>query len=321
MTLIENKFVVDEKIDDLVVELSEKMCGSIAKDVVMSGFTSYKIGGMADYFAVPKNSDDVIMVMDFCAEFDVPLIAIGRGTNLLVSDKGIAGMVMQIGDGFSDIEFLEDCRVKAGSGVMLAALSKQSAKAGLTGLEWACGIPGNVGGAVMMNAGAYEGNIGMVITKVHLVEYIETTTGKKAMARTVAGEDLCFGYRSGCITPEMVVLQIEIQLAVGDSQASLARIKDIISKRAASQPLEYPSAGSVFKNPPNSHAGFLVEQANCKGMSVGGAQVSMKHGNFIVNIGDATAADVLALIKLVQAQVLAVHGVELETEVKLIGRG
>ncbi|MBQ3199854.1 MAG: UDP-N-acetylmuramate dehydrogenase [Firmicutes bacterium] len=286
----------------------------------MRRYTSWRIGGAADWLIEPETEADVLAVMDFCGQNKLPLMVIGRGTNLLVSDAGIAGLVMRIGEKFSAVEYLPDNRVWVSAGALLAAVSKETAAKSLTGLEWACGIPGNIGGALMMNAGAYGSCMADVVTEVRAAAYTGAEE-KKAVLRTVGGDELCFGgYRSGCIAGDMVALSAVLQLAEGDAEKSLAQIRETIATRAKNQPLEYPSAGSVFRNPEGSHAGYLVEQTGCKGWQVGGAQVSEKHGNFIINIGDAKAGDVLMLIKRVQTHVLQQTGYALETEVRLLGR-
>ena len=294
--------------------------GKITALADMRRYTSWRIGGAADWLVEPETEADVLAVMELCGQSKLPLTVIGRGTNLLVSDAGIAGVVMRIGEKFSAVEYMPENRVWVSAGALLAAVSKETAAKSLSGLEWACGIPGNIGGALMMNAGAYGSCMADVVTEVKVAAYTGTEE-KKAVLRTIAGDELCFGgYRSGCIAGDMVALSAVLQLAEGDAETSLAQIRETIATRAKNQPLEYPSAGSVFRNPEGSHAGYLVEQTGCKGWQVGGAQVSEKHGNFIINLGDATANDVLTLIKRVQAHVLQQTGYTLETEVRLLGR-
>ena len=294
--------------------------GKITALADMRRYTSWRIGGAADWLVEPETEADVLAVMELCGQNKLPLTVIGRGTNLLVSDAGIAGVVMRIGEKFSAVEYLPENRVWVSAGALLAAVSKETAAKSLSGLEWACGIPGNIGGALMMNAGAYGSCMADVVTEVKVAAYTGAEE-KKAVLRTIAGDELCFGgYRSGCIAGDMVALSAVLQLAEGDAETSLAQIRETIATRAKNQPLEYPSAGSVFRNPEGSHAGYLVEQTGCKGWQVGGAQVSEKHGNFIINLGDATANDVLTLIKRVQAHVLQQTGYALETEVRLLGR-
>ena len=309
-----------KKIYALPKDFLRQFGGKITALADMRRYTSWRIGGAADWLVEPETEADVLAVMDFCGQNKLPLTVIGRGTNLLVSDAGIAGVVMRIGEKFSAVEYLPENRVWVSAGALLAAVSKETAAKSLSGLEWACGIPGNIGGALMMNAGAYGSCMADVVTEVKVAAYTGAEE-KKAVLRTIAGDELCFGgYRSGCIAGDMVALSAVLQLAEGDAETSLAQIRETIATRAKNQPLEYPSAGSVFRNPEGSHAGYLVEQTGCKGWQVGGAQVSEKHGNFIINLGDATANDVLTLIERVQTHVLQQTGYALETEVRLLGR-
>lgn len=310
---------------DLAVKMENfaaKFSGTIRQNAPMSEYTSWRIGGAADWLLEPASFDDVIMVLDFAQTNNVSLTIIGRGTNLLVSDNGIAGLVLRIGEALSQVDIWqegEEYLVKAQCGALLAALSRQTAEAGLSGLEWACGIPGNLGGALMMNAGAYGSSIGEYVTEVEAVAYNDSEN-RKAVLQTLQGSALRFGYRSGCLAQDMVALSVTLRLQSGEREAACKRIGEILTSRRQNQPLEYPSAGSVFRNPENSHAGYLIEQAGCKGLTYGGAQVSEKHGNFIINLGGATAADVLQLIEQVRTIVAEKSGYVLETEVRLLGR-
>lgn len=309
-------------INEKMAALAAGFSGSIRPNAPMSEYTSWRIGGAADWLLEPASLDDVRKTLDFCRENELPLTVIGRGTNLLVSDAGIAGVVLRIGDNFNRVDLKQEgggWLVRAECGVLLAALSRQTAEAGLTGLEWACGIPGNLGGALMMNAGAYGASIGEFVTEVQAVAYNEAEK-QKAVLQTIQGEALRFGYRSGCLAENMVALRATLRLTAGDKESSLRQIGEILASRRQNQPLEYPSAGSVFRNPEGSHAGYLIEQAGCKGLRCGGAQVSEKHGNFIINLGGAQAADVLQLIGQVQKIVAEKSGYVLEPEVRLLGR-
>lgn len=294
--------------------------GQVRQQAPMREYTSWQIGGPADWLLEPCDYAGALSVMEYCQREEIPLTVIGRGTNLLVSDKGIRGVVLRIGENLSRVEYLPGGLVCAEAGVLLAALSRQTAEDGLSGLEWACGIPGNLGGALMMNAGAYGSSIGEYVTEVEAAAYNEAEN-KSAVLQRLSGEQLHFGYRSGCLAPGMVALRVTLRLRPGNAEKSLAEIAGILQSRRQNQPLDYPSAGSVFRNPEGSHAGYLIEQAGCKGLTVGGAQVSEKHGNFIINMGGATAADVLALIDKVQGIVAAKSGYELEREVRLLGEG
>lgn len=291
--------------------------GTVLKNEPMKLHTSWKIGGFADCFIIPATVEDIMRILVYTKKNNVPLTVIGRGTNLLVSDDGISGIVMQISDNFGKIIWLNENEVRAEAGALLAALSREAAKNSRTGLEWACGIPGNVGGAVMMNAGAYGSNISNYITEIEVVEV--NAEGVPVM-KVFTKDDLEFSYRHSGITAEQVVVGVNLLLQPGNREKSEAEMKELLQTRAAKQPLEYPSAGSVFKNPEGDHAGRLVEVSGCRGRIHGGAQVSEKHGNFIINRDNALAADVLALIAEVQAIVKEKHGITLETEVRKIGR-
>ncbi len=311
---------LDSNLAKSVADFAAGFDGLVRQNAPMSEYTSWRIGGPADWLLEPASFAGVLAAMDFCQEQRIPLTIIGRGTNLLVSDKGIRGAVLRIGDNLNRVEYLPGNLVRAEAGVLLAALSHQTAADGLSGLEWACGIPGNLGGALMMNAGAYGSSIGEYVTEVEAAAYNEAETGR-AVLRKLGAEELHFGYRSGCLAPGMTALRVTMQLAPGDAGEALAKIANTLQTRRQNQPLEYPSAGSVFRNPEGSHAGYLVEQAGCKGLTVGGAQVAEKHGNFIINIGGATAADVLQLISEVKEIVAAKTGYLLEEEVRLLGEG
>lgn len=316
---------VNDDITAKMHELAQDFAGTITPNAIMAEYTSWRIGGPADWLVEPASAAEVIRVMNFCRTNQLELTIIGRGTNLLVSDKGIAGVVLKIGENLSKVEIErqpEAYLLHAECGVLLAALSRQTAEAGIGGLEWACGIPGNLGGALMMNAGAYGSSIGEFVTEVQAVAYTGAEK-QEAVLQTLRGEALHFGYRSGCLPKDTVALGVTLRLPIGNEttrEALLAHIGDILSSRRQNQPLEYPSAGSVFRNPEGSHAGYLIEQAGCKGLTVGDAQVSQKHGNFIINLGGAKAADVLSLIEQVRSIVAEKTGYNLETEVRLLGR-
>jgi len=293
--------------------LQNKITGSLIQNAPMKQYTSWHIGGPAELLVVPANTEELSFVLSLCAEHKIPWFAFGKGSNILVADGGITGVVIQIGEAFAWCDLLPDSKVWLGAGLPLATLAQTTAKAGYSGLEWAAGIPGSVGGAIMMNAGAYGSCIGDAVTKVELVEY-------NGQRRTLTSDALAFAYRhSGIDRGKQVVTGVELQLAPGDAAWSNAEIRRLLALRTKNQPLEYPSAGSVFKNPPGDHAGRLSEAAGCKGLRVGDAQVSLKHGNFIVNLGNATSADVLSLIRQVQERVCQVFGVELMPEVQVVG--
>ncbi len=294
-------------------ELAAKIKGTILCDEPMHLHTSWRIGGPADIFVDVAGEDDIAEVLILCKKHKVPCQVVGRGSNLLVLDKGIRGVVLHIGKGLSQNVWQTNGQVQAGAGGLLMNLVRETVQQGLGGLEWAAGIPGSVGGAVWMNAGAYGEFMGNFVTHVNVIEY----TGCK---RQIFLPELDFAYRkSGLMDLAAVITSITLKLQPRDAVLSQKKIEELLALRQKNQPLEYPSAGSVFKNPGNDHAGRLSEAAGCKGLTVGGAQVSLKHGNFIINTGEATAADVLALIGQVQKKVKEAFGIDLQQEIKTIG--
>ena len=279
--------------------------------VRMSELTSFQIGGAAFAFAEPKNKEELLFLLKTAKAFGIEPFLMGNGTNLLVSDEGLDKLVIRIGEGFSYTKKTH-YGMEAGAGTSLRALSHAAAEAGLSGMEWACGIPGTVGGAVAMNAGAYNGEVKDVISRVDFVE-----NGEFFSVKPQQGD---FAYRKSAYTaPTRIVLEAEFALTEDDFTAVFSRIEDFTRRREEKQPLEYPSAGSVFKRPSGHYTGALIEAAGMKGASLGGAQVSEKHAGFIINRGGATFKDVLGLIRLVQKRVYETSGVTLETEIKTIG--
>ena len=237
---------------------------------------------------------------------------VGNGSNLLVRDKGIRGLVIKLGSMLRDIKVSGNV-LTFGSGVSLAQASKKAAELGLSGMEFAVGIPGSIGGAVYMNAGAYDGEMAKVVKSVRVMD----AAGE--VSELSAGE-LDFGYRHSALQgSDKIVTSVTVELSAGDKQAIAEKMADFSNRRITKQPLELPSAGSMFKRPPGYFAGTLIDQTGLKGYTVGGAQVSTKHAGFVVNIGGATAADVLQLISDVQAKVFVAHGVHLEPEVLVLG--
>lgn len=296
-------------------DLQGQFQGEVFTAEPMKKHTTWKIGGNADVLVRPHSEEDLQAVFTCANGWGIPFYVIGRGSNLLVRDGGIRGVVIEISaEGFQKITILEDGTVLAGAGVSMARLAKETLSHNLGGLGWSAGIPGSLGGAVMMNAGAYGYHIGTYVTKINLVEYIGSR-------RQISKAEADFSYRrSGLMGQPWVVTEVELSLTPqSDVSGEIQQMKDWLRERAAKQPLDYPSAGSVFKNPEGSHAGYLVEQAGCRGMQAGDAQVSPKHGNFIVNLGNASASDVLSLIEKVQERVLQNSGHKLELEVRILG--
>ena len=278
----------------------------------MALHTTFKIGGAADILITPDTVEKLKAVLSFCDEFGVPYMVLGKGSNLLVSDDGIAGAVIST-EGFCELE-VKGNKIICGAGVSLAALCKFALKNSLSGLEFAYGIPGSVGGAVYMNAGAYGGEMKDVISSV-------TYMTDKGEIKTAKNDELDFSYRHSAFSGKnYVVLSAEMELNQGETQEIDALMEDILGRRLNKQPLNYPSAGSVFKRPQGSFAGTLIEGCALKGYTIGGAQVSEKHAGFIINIGGATCADVLALVAHIQNTVNEQHGIMLEPEIIKIGR-
>ena len=278
----------------------------------MTKHTSFHIGGPAELMAQPQNEAELQSLLLKAAEAAVPVTLVGNGSNLLVRDKGIRGLVIKLGSMLRDIKVSGNV-LTFGSGVSLAQASKKAAEMGLSGMEFAVGIPGSIGGAVYMNAGAYDGEMSKVVKSVRVMD----AAGE--VSELSAGE-LDFGYRHSALQGSgKIVTSVTVELPAGDKQAIAEKMADFSNRRITKQPLELPSAGSMFKRPPGYFAGTLIDQTGLKGYTVGGAQVSTKHAGFVVNIGGATAADVLQLISDVQAKVFSAHGVHLEPEVLVLG--
>lgn len=274
--------------------------------------TSFKIGGPADILLFPANLTELCAAVKICGQNDVPVTVIGKGSNLLVRDKGVRGLVVKMDEHFAYIK-RQGSNIIAGAGVFLKDLAQQAAAWSLSGVEFVVGIPGTLGGAIVMNAGAYDGEMKDVIKSVTVVD-------DKGEVRIFSDDALDFGYRrSPFQNGQYIVAEAELCLVQEAPEVIANRIRDLTERRESRQPLEMPSAGSTFKRPPGYFAGTLIEQAGLKGLRFGGAQVSEKHAGFIINAGDASASDVLALIKEVQQKVHNQFGVELYPEVQVIG--
>lgn len=299
--------------ESLKAALASEFKGELLVDEPLARYTTYRIGGPADLLAIPASEEDVALVLAKAKEFGLPVTVIGSGSNLLVSDLGIRGVVIRLGRSLGKICF-DGSRVLAQAGTSLPRLAKMAADRGLSGLEWGGGVPGTVGGAVAMNAGAHGGETSRVLKRVHLVD-------RQGQRLACAPEEMAFSYRrSGAIRQKrLVVVSAEFQLEEGDPKEILERMKSFAARRRRTQPLGVPSSGSVFKNPPGDFAGRLIEAAQLKGARIGGAQISTVHGNFIVNTGGARAEDVYNLIRLARTRVYEEFGVKLELEVELVG--
>lgn len=277
----------------------------------MMKHTSFRAGGEAEWFAVPETAEELKAVLAACQKADTPWYVIGNGSNLLVSDKGFPGVIISTGK-FDRLE-VNGTEITVGAGVMLSRLANTAYKAGLTGLEFAAGIPGTVGGACVMNAGAYGSEMKNVLKTV-------TVLTAEGNVEKLPAEELELGYRTSVIPKRgYLVLEAEISLAEGNMDEIKAVMDDLAFRRKDKQPLEFPSAGSTFKRPEGYFAGKLIEDCGLKGFTVGGAQVSEKHAGFVINKGGATASDIYHLCKAVEMKVKEEFGVSLEMEVKLLG--
>lgn len=284
----------------------------VQEQVPLATQTTFRIGGAADYLVTVSTCEQAAAVCRFCREEEVPLLVWGNGSNLLVSDAGVAGIVLRTAP--ENGTTVAGTQVTAAAGVPLSRLCRLTADAGLSGLEFAFGIPGTVGGGTYMNAGAYGGELGSVIDEV-------TALTPEGESVTLSGDALSFGYRHSVFQEQpLLVWSVTMTLRPGDPEAIRAAMAGYQERRRAKQPLEYPSAGSFFKRPAGHFAGALIEQCGLKGLRVGGAEVSEKHAGFLINRGGATCADVLALACTVQKRVREQCGVQLEREVRLVGR-
>ncbi|MFJ7921279.1 UDP-N-acetylmuramate dehydrogenase [Lysinibacillus fusiformis] len=284
---------------------------NIKLDESLQQYTMTKLGGKADVFVLPDTEEAAAFVIRYAYINNIPLLMLGNGSNMVVRDGGHRGIVVT----FSNLDEIRinGEHVYAQSGALIKDVSKLSAKASLTGFEFACGIPGSIGGAMAMNAGAYGGEIKDIIISSKVLT-------KEGEILTLSKDELELGYRKSVIAKKgYYVLSSEFQLAPGEQGEIDAKIADLTFQRESKQPLEYPSAGSVFKRPPGHFAGKLIQDSGLQGKGVGGAEVSTKHAGFIVNKGNATASDYIATIQMVQRIVKEKFGIELETEVKIVG--
>lgn len=278
----------------------------------MKDHTTFRIGGPADIMVMPESVPEIIGVLEWARKQDLPYLVIGEGSNLLVKDGGIRGVVIKLGAGFNRVEF-SGSEVEAQTGIKISRLAAMAADKGLGGLEFAEGIPGSLGGAVYMNAGAYGGEIGQVIKEV-------TVLSEAGEIRALEKSALEFGYRTSSIQNKgYIVLEAKLVLHPEEPHLIKQRMYELSRQRKEKQPLEYPSAGSVFKRPPGRFVGPMIDELGLKGCRVGDAEVSSKHAGFIVNRGQATARDVLTLVSLIQQRVKETFGVDLETEFLIVG--
>lgn len=303
---------------DRLKRLARTLTGILGEDNVremepMSEHTTFCVGGAASIYAVPDTVDDLKEIIEACKSADVEYFILGCGSDLLVSDDGFEGVVVAVADGLLNVS-VDGSELTCQAGVPLREASEMACELSLTGLEFACGIPGSVGGACFMNAGAYDGCMADVLK--HVVCLMPT-----GEIETISKEDLELGYRTSRIRTEgLVALSATFDLSEGDQDAIRAKMDDLTARREEKQPLELASAGSTFKRPEGYFAGKLITDAGLKGYQVGQAAVSTKHAGFVVNLGGASAADVHAVIEHVQAEVKRQFGVELEPEVRFLGK-
>ena len=297
---------------ELVNLIRERIPGlTLREGEPMSRHCSFRIGGPADIFAEPDSEERLLSLCTILQDENVPWTVIGRGTNLLVCDEGISGAVIKLGDGFASAR-AEGTEITASAGISLSRLALLAQRGGLTGLEFAHGIPGSLGGAVMMNAGAYGGEIKDVTVSVRALD-------PDGAIRTYSGNELDFSYRRSRFAEcGGVILSAVLRLTRGDGEEIERRMRELAEKRSGSQPLDKPSAGSTFKRPATGYAAAMIDGAGLKGFKIGGAEVSEKHAGFVVNTGGASFADVTAVMEHVQKMVLDKYGVHLEPEVRII---
>jgi len=292
-------------------ELRERFGARIRSAMPLAELTSFRIGGPADLFVAVEDETELMHAKAAAFRAGVPCFCLGAGTNLLVSDRGMRGLVVRLGDGFGKIK-IDDTKVVAGAAAAFGTLVQTVVDRGLGGLEFGEGIPGTVGGGLVMNAGAFGGEIAKVVTLVHGV-----TEAGEAIALT--RDEVKFAYRRTELPAHFVITRVDFELARGDRAQLMARVAELKASRASRQPRGVPNAGSIFKNPPGNFAGKLLEGAGLKGTRLGGAAFSDQHANFIVNLGGAQAAEVRALIDMARNKVKEQSGVWLEPEVRLVG--
>lgn len=277
----------------------------------MKNYVHFKVGGPADILLIPEFKEQVVKTIEICRNNNIPFYVVGNGSNLLVKDGGIRGVVIKLSE-LKNIK-VNGSILEAECGAMLKEISDAALDNSLKGLEFSCGIPGTVGGAVFMNAGAYDGEISYVIKSADVID-------ENSNIRTLSKEELDLGYRSSAVMKKnYIVLSAKFKLQNGDKNEIKYAVDDLTCKRESKQPLEYPSAGSTFKRPEGYFAGKLIQDAGLKGYSIGGAAVSEKHSGFVINKGGATAKDILNLIEYIKSEVKRQFGVDLHPEVRIIG--
>ena len=295
-------------------ELAEANVGNVKENELLANHTTIKIGGPADIFIEPKDRDSLTRAMGIIKKHNAKWRAIGRGSNLLVSDLGIEGVVIKLGEGMADLT-IDGAEVTVGGGYSLIKLATIISKEGLSGLEFAGGIPGSIGGAVYMNAGAHGSDMSKVVKKAQILF-------EDGSIEWLSNGELEFSYRTSVLQKKRrgICIGAVLQLTEGNREEIVAEMQKNKNYRRETQPWNHPCAGSIFRNPLTNYAGRLIEGAGLKGYSIGGAKISEQHANFIVNTGNAKAEDVLALIQYVKDTIKRLYDIELETEVEIIGR-
>lgn len=301
---------IDQIYDELSLQIDKSR---MIPDAPMKEYTSFRAGGNAALLVKPENAEELSYALKVLSERGAEHMIIGNGSNLLVKDSGYRGVILRIGEPFQEIN-VTGGRMEAGAGVLLSAAARAAQDASLTGFEFASGIPGTVGGAVFMNAGAYDGEIS------YILESAEILSGDGSRIFTLKKDELELSYRHSLLQRTGdVLLKAVFHLEKGDREKIDARMKELTARRTEKQPLNYPSAGSFFKRPHNHFAGKLIQDAGLQGLTVGGAQVSTLHAGFIINIGEATAANIIDLMEIVRSTVFEEFGILLEPEVRIIG--
>jgi UDP-N-acetylmuramate dehydrogenase len=292
-----------------ISEIRKIFKGKISLNEPLARFTTFRIGGVADYYVEPADADDILNIVNYVTKQGVPFYVMGNGSNILISDDGIKGVVINLESAFNSLKH-ENGIITSGAGVKMAKFVDFCIQNGYEGIEMLAGIPATLGGALVMNAGAFGGETSTYVKEV--------TAVKNGQIKHLSKAECKFGYRSSNLKGT-VILEASFELPIGDKNELSARRKELLIKRNEAQPVEIPNAGCIFKNPKDTFAAKLVEEAGLKGHSFGGAMVSHKHSNFIVNYDNASANDVIELIKIIKKKVKEKTGIDLELEVKLIG--
>lgn len=286
--------------------------GTIFKDIDLTNYNTYHIHTSASYLIAPNTTTELINLCKYIKKYNYKYLVLGNGSNIILPDTKFNGIIISLKN-FNKLEMLSKDLIKAGSGAMLPTINNYAINHNLKGLEWASGIPGTLGGAIYGNAGAYLSDIMTYLQSI-------TVLDKDLTIKTITPADISYGYRITSFKEQKnyLILSATLKLTSGDKEESLALVKDRLTRRMNSQPLEYPSAGSVFRNPPDVSAGKLIEEANLKGLTKGDAEISLKHGNFIINKGNATAKDIIYLINLITKTIKEKDNIDLQCEQEII---